>query len=268
VSFRTACVGLNVSFAALNAATRTAAATGPKWRKPWAAALVPPLLSLVPLPIGSATKETAMNPSLRMAVAFSALFGLANCGTEMDAPLAVDPSRAAPGTGSMATMVATMSPGMMQAPTPASPDAGPSVGAPPTPPPGDPAQRFVGAWTAVSGTHTAQCEDDPPESKSIVPYSRRIARSLDGALTFTGSCPDPIKLDVLGDTATARANQSCAGYISGTDIRVVVTVITSAMTTADGQQMTFSHQETRTAGNSTGSVICRIKQEGVLARAP
>jgi hypothetical protein len=118
----------------------------------------------------------------------------------------------------------------------------------------------------VSGTHTSQCEDDPAESRDLIPYSRLVVRDTDGALSFAGSCPSPIRLDVAGDVATARANQGCAGYLSGTDIRVVVSVISSVMSTSDGQRMTFSHQETRTASNSTGAIVCRVSQQGVLAR--
>jgi len=96
-------------------------------------------------------------------------------------------------------------------------------------------ERFVGTWEA-SGAEDIRCNDGS-WTNQVINGSVRVDRGVDADLVVDRSCP--MRLDVVGGVAQARAGQSCSvpGQGGGT-ILVRYTMLTIA--TSDGKVASWS----------------------------
>jgi hypothetical protein len=129
--------------------------------------------------------------------------------------------------------------------------------------------RFIGTWQYTGGERVRdQCDDGSTPSTTAITGGTVTFNRGAAAMTVTiGPTACALVYDVAGDASTARPGQSCSGIVSGTDLRLTLTIVSSVYTTLDGANMTSAEVLQITIGNSTGSLSCRRTENGTLVKS-
>ncbi len=128
---------------------------------------------------------------------------------------------------------------------------------------GEDVTQFIGTWMYTSGTETISCPGREPVT-GILTGNVTLAKGIESPLVATGkSCT--IKLDVAGNTATARPGQTCPltlNTVTGT------TAVTNYMFSVNGITGTEGTGATIAAMAATGgpSVTCQYTGTGTLKK--
>jgi hypothetical protein len=126
----------------------------------------------------------------------------------------------------------------------------------------DPASnaQFMGAWRYISGMSSTDCVGDSEPLAGTVTISRGPAASL---MSMEASCT--LALEVQGNTASARAGQSCMQTDQGRTFTVAITAYTF---TVDGTEAEKRGSGTARLNGPGGPVDCTLTSMGRLQRVP
>lgn len=133
-------------------------------------------------------------------------------------------------------------------------------------PGGDPGAKFLGQWQFTSGQVGTMCQ----LANLAVPLagqSMEITRATDGSLERAqAGCT--LKLDASGDTARARAGQSCmvAFPLGMMQIMARIDLSSWTMTTKDGTTATIDGKGVAAAALGNLPVVCPVTEMGMLTR--